>query len=285
AMPLREGILHALRDRDVLLVLDNFEQVLPAARTILEILIARPRVKALVTSRSALNVRGERSFPVSPLPLPDPAQLNSLDELRQVPTVALFLDRASAISPDFGITTLEEGRLIADICARLDGLPLAIELAAARVRHFGLRQLYDRLTEPAFLGVLAAGPQDLADHQRTMQTTIAWSYNLLGEDEQRVFRWLGVFVGGATFDALEAVTGIASETLLAGLTALVDASLLQWTDATRTRRYTQLVTVRAYAVERLRADGEWEDARRRHAEYFVELAQRSFSASWDELDE
>ncbi|HEV8190726.1 MAG TPA: tetratricopeptide repeat protein, partial [Ktedonobacterales bacterium] len=285
SLPLREAILHALRDRDILLVLDNFEQVLPAARTVLELLIARPRVKALVTSRSALNVRGEQSFPVAPLALPVTKQMDALDELRQVPTVALFVDRASAILPDFSIATPEEGRLVAGICTRLDGLPLAIELAAARVRHFGLRQLHERLTGPTFLGLLAEGPHDLADHQRTMQSTIAWSYDLLGEEGQRLFRWLGVFVGGATLDALEAVTGITNDDLLAGLTALVDASLLQWTDATRTRRYTQLVTLRAYAEGRLRSEGEWENAREQHAAYFLSLAELSFSASWDRREE
>jgi predicted ATPase/DNA-binding XRE family transcriptional regulator len=278
SMPLREAILHALRDRDILLVLDNFEQVLPAARAVLELLIARPRVKALVTSRAPLNVRGEQSFTVSPLALPEPAQMDSLDALRQVPTVALFLDRAGAVAPDFSITTLADGRLVAGICARLDGLPLAIELAAARVRHFGLRQLHVRLTGPAFLGILAEGPQDLADHQRTMQSTISWSYDLLGEEAQRLFRWLGVFVGGATFDALEAVTGATNDALLAGLNALVDASLLQWTDVTRTRRYTQLVTLRAFAEESLRADGEWEDAQRRHAVYFLGLVEQALPA-------
>ncbi len=271
SVPLREAILHALQDRDVLLVLDNFEQVLAAARAVLELLIARPRVKALVTSRSALNVRGERSFPVAPLALPDPAQMESLDVLRQVPTIALFLDRASAVLPDFSIPTLEDGHLVAEICARLDGLPLAIELAAARVRHFGLRQLHDRLAEQSFLGVLAEGPQDLADHQRTMQSTIAWSYNLLGEGEQHLFRWLGVFVGSARFEAIAAIEGTDSETLIASMNALVDANLLRYTDVAGVRRYMQLVTLRAYAEERLRAGGEWDEAKRRHAEYCLEF--------------
>jgi predicted ATPase len=284
SVSLREAILHALRDRDVLLLLDNFEQVLPAARALLDLLIARPRVKALVTSRSALNVRGERSFPVSPLAPPAPEQMGSLAELLQTPTVALFLDRASAVWPDFSIPTLADGLLVAGICARLDGLPLAIELAAARVRHFGLRQLYARLVEPTFLGVLADGPQDLADHQRTMQSTIAWSYDLLGEEERRLFRWLGVFVGGASADAIATVV-MTDEALQADLTALIDANLLQWTDAAWVRRYTQLVTLRAYAEERLRACGEWDEARRRHAEYFLELAKLSFSANWDQLKE
>ena len=272
-LPVHEAILRALQGRDVLLLLDNFEQVLPAARLLLELLIARPRVQALVTSRSALNVRGEQSYPVSPLALPDPQQMDSLAELLQVSTVALFVDRASAVWPDFTIATLEDGHLVAEICARLDGLPLAIELAAGRVKHFGLHQLRDRLAEPTFLGMLTEGPQDLADHQQTMQSTITWSYDLLGTAEQRLFRWMGVFVGSVTFDALEIVTGITDHALLSGLTSLVNASLLQWTDIAGTRRYSQLVTLRAFAEERLRAGNEWDEARRRHAEYFLELAE------------
>jgi predicted ATPase/DNA-binding XRE family transcriptional regulator len=283
--PLRTAILQALQDRDTLLVLDNFEQVLPAARAVLELLIACPRAKALVTSRAALNVRGERNYPIAPLALPDPQDLDSLKELRFAPAVALFLERSTAIWPNFDISTLAEGRLVAEICAQLDGLPLAIELASARVRHVGLRQLRDQVIAPSFLGVLTGGPQDLADHQRTMRSTIAWSYDLLGAAEQRLFRWLGVFVGGATVDSLEAVTGLTDEALSAGLAALVDASLLQWIDARGTRRHTQLVTLRAYAEERMRACGEWDEARQRHARYFLELAELSFSANWDQLEE
>ncbi|MFI5274254.1 MAG: tetratricopeptide repeat protein [Ktedonobacterales bacterium] len=266
--PLRESLIHALRERELVVLLDNFEQVLPAARGVLELLIACPRLRALVTSRSALNVRGERCFSVAPLALPSAGQMASVDDLRQVPTVALFVDRASATQADFALTTLEDGRLVAGICARLDGLPLAIELAAARVRHFGLRQLHDRVAEPAFLGVLTEGPRDLADHQRTMRSTIAWSYDLLDTDERRLFRSLGIFVSGATMDAAEAVSGMVDEALAAGLNALVNANLIQCWEALGMRRYRQLVTVRAYARECLRAEGEWERACQRHAEYF-----------------
>lgn len=273
SMPLREALIQALRDRTLVLALDNFEQVLPAARVVLELLIACPHVKALVTSRSALNVRGERCFPVSPLPLPDLAQTHTLEEVCRVPTVALFLDRANATSPAFSVTTLADAYLVADICERLDGLPLAIELAAARVSHFGLRQLHDRLAEPSFLGVLAEGARDLADHQRTMRSTIAWSYALLNDPEKRLFRWLGVFVGGAVADDAKAISGATDDTIMEGIAALVNASLLQWVDISGVRRYTQMMTVRAYAEERLRAEGEWEEARRRHAEYFLGLVE------------
>jgi predicted ATPase/DNA-binding XRE family transcriptional regulator len=282
SLPLRETLIQTLHDRDLVLVLDNFEQVLPAARVVLELLIACPRVKALVTSRSALNVRGEQCFLVPPLPLPDAAQLESLDALRQVPTVALFLDRARAVVPDFEIVTLADGRLVADICARLDGLPLAIELAAARARLFGLQQLHDRLAQQSLLGILAEGAQDLADHQRMMRSTIAWSYDLLGDEEKRLFRWLGVFVGGAAFDAIEAVTSASDETLLARLATLVNASLIYCLDTGGMRRYSQLVTLRAYAQEQLRAEGEWDEARRRHANYFLGLVELTFPDQADQ---
>ncbi len=280
--PVREALIHTLHNRSLVFVLDNFEQVLPAARAVLELLIGCPRVKALVTSRSALNVRGEQCFLVAPLALPDLAHVDSLEAMCRVSTVSLFLERAHAATPDFTATTLADGYLVAAICARLDGLPLAIELAAARVRHFGLRELHDRLAEPSFLGVLAEGAQDLADHQRTMRSTIAWSYESLSGEEKRLFRWLGVFVGGVASDAIEFVATMADDTLLACVTALTNASLLQYAQGMGARRYTQLVTLRAYAQERLRAEGEWEEARRRHADYFRGLVELSFP---DQVDQ
>src|SRR5262249_51541426 len=137
----------------------------------------------------------------------------------------------------------------------------------------GLLQLHDRLAQPAFLGVLAEGPQDLADHQRTMRSTVAWSYDLLPRQEQRLFRWLGVFVGGATVDAVAAVAGRTDDVLIDGLSVLLDANLLGCTDMAGARRYAQLVTLGAYAQEQLRAEGEWEEARRRHVEYFLGLVE------------
>src|SRR5262249_28726131 len=141
---------------------------------------------------------------------------------------ALFVERACGVRPDFTVATPDEGRLIASICARLDGLPLAIELAAARLRRFGLQQLYDRLGRPEFLGVLTEGPRDLADHQRTMRSTIAWSCNLLPEEERRLLRRLSVFVGGATLAAAEAVCREQDQSrVLAQLASLVDNSLVR----------------------------------------------------------
>ncbi len=273
ATPLRDALILALRARRLTLVLDNFEQVAPAARDVLEMLVACPQVQALVTSRAALNVRGERRFAIAPLALATSEQMGSLDALLGVPAVALFVERASAVAPGFTVATLEEGRLVAGICARLDGLPLAIELAAARAGSLGLRDLHERLARPALLGALAQGPYDLPDHQRAMRSAIAWSYDLLSEEAQRLFRWLGAFADGATMDALVAVIGAEDDALMDGVTALMDASLIHAAESAGVRRYTQLVTLRAFAQERLCAEGEWEEARRRHAEYFLELVE------------
>ncbi|HEX2346945.1 MAG TPA: tetratricopeptide repeat protein, partial [Ktedonobacterales bacterium] len=209
--------------------------------------------------------------------LADLSQPAILDDLRQVPSVALFLERASGAA-DSGadaadLKLLVDGRLVADICIRLDGLPLAIELAAAQARRMGTPQLHARLTQPTFLGALNAGPRDLADHQRAMRSTIAWSYNMLAEPEQRLFRWLGVFIGGASPDALATVCELSEDALEASLAALVDASLLQRSEHAGAPRYTQLVTLRAYAQERLLAEGEWEAARQRHAAYCLALVE------------
>jgi non-specific serine/threonine protein kinase len=270
-VPLRDVLVDELRGRRCLLLLDNFEQVLPAARMLLEVLMACEGVCALVTSRAPLNVRGERCFPVAPLALPDAAQLDELDELRRVPSVALFVERVTAAQPAFTLDGLEAGRLVADICTHLDGLPLAIELAAARIRHLGLRQLHERITQPALLSMLTEGPQDLAEHQRTMRSTITWSYGLLGETERRLFRWLGIFVGGATLEALQAITGLSEEQVSVALAALTDANLVLYRDDGTVLRYTQLVTLHAYAQEQLSELGEWEEAHRRHAAYFADF--------------
>lgn len=276
-LTLLEALIVTLRDRRLVLMLDNFEQVLPAARSVLELLLACPGVQAVVTSRAPLNVRGEHCNPVTPLALPDPDSDLSLDELRRVPSVALLLERADSKGPNGGLVTLDDVRLVADICVRLDGLPLAIELAAARIRHLGLRQLHARLHEPEFLGVLAQGPQDLADHQRTMRSTVAWSYGLLSPDDQCVFRALGVFAGGATVDGVRMVAARDAERVLASLASLVDANLvrrIEQQDGGGGSRYDLFVIVRAFALERLLEQGELEDARRHLADYIQGLVEQ-----------
>ena len=274
AAPLHDMLIRRLRERRLVLALDNFEQVLPAARSLVELLVACPQITAVVTSRQALNVRGERCYPVAPLALPTADQMDSIEELRSAPTVALFVERASAVAPTFDLATLGDARQVANICAQLDGLPLAIELAAAQVQTFSLRELHERLTGPAFLGVLTAGPQDLADHQRTMRSTIAWSYDLLAEPERRLFRWLGVFVGSVRIEAVKAITTLGDDEAHNGLAVLVAANLVRREEvAEGTPRYTQLVTLRAYAQERLRAEHEWDAARKAHAQYYWRLTQ------------
>jgi predicted ATPase/DNA-binding XRE family transcriptional regulator len=271
--PLHDELSAALADKHLLLVLDNFEQVLPAVRAVVDLLGACPRVKALVTSREALRVRGEHEYVVLPLESPDPQGPLWSESIERFSAVALFVERASAVRPDFSIATAEQAQLVATICACLDGLPLGIELAAVRVKHLALRELHDRLIGQAPLNVLSGGPQDLADHQRTMRGAIDWSYQLLSLEEQRLFRALCVFTAGATVDAAEAVCAIGDEALLPGLASLVDKSLAQWADVNGASRYSLLMTLRAYGLEQLRACGEMEAVWRRYAEYFMQLVE------------
>ncbi|HEY7984317.1 MAG TPA: tetratricopeptide repeat protein, partial [Ktedonobacterales bacterium] len=292
-LPLLDALIAAVGGRRLLLVLDNFEHVLAAAPLCAALLGACPGAKALVTSRAPLNIRGEHEFAVPPLRVPDLRGLPPIAELEHFGAVALFVERARAARPDFALRTPERGRLVAIICARLDGLPLAIELAAARVRHFTLEHLAARLQGAAPLDLLVGGPRDLADHQRAMRSTVAWSYGLLSPDERRVFRALGVCAGGATVDGVHVVAKqgeetqgeetrgeetLTAETVTANLTALVDASLARRIDPPDDQpgetRYDLLVIVRAFAVERLREAGELETARRGLAEYVAGLIER-----------
>ncbi len=268
--PVTYELRAALAERRLLLILDNFEQVLPAARGIANLLGSCRHVKVLVTSREALHVRGEIERAVHPLDVP------SLDEppgegIEHVAAVALFLERARAVRPEFALVTAEQAQIVATICARLDGLPLAIELAAARVRSLSLRELRDRLLGEAPLSVLAGGARDLADHQQAMRATIEWSYRLLRPEEQWLFRVLGVFVGGATVDAIEAISEMASEDVQDGLSSLAVKHLVGWSEREGLMCYTQLVTLRAYAVERLIEHGEDAAARTRHARFYLDL--------------
>jgi predicted ATPase/transcriptional regulator with XRE-family HTH domain len=288
-LSLLDAMTAAIGGRRLLLTLDNFEHVLPAAPLCAALLGACPGAKGLVTSRAALNIRGEHEFAVAPLRVPDLSELPPLDDLQRYGAVALFLERARAARPDFVLGTLERGRLVASICARLDGLPLAIELAAAQVRRFTLEDLATRLQGVAPLDVLVGGPRDLAEHQRAMRSTVAWSYGLLSPDEQRVFRALGVFAGGATVDGVRLVAGLDEERVAASLISLVDASQVFRADLPDDQhghqpgetRYDLLVIVRAFAVERLAEAGEMEEARRRLADYLRELVEQlSPSVGW-----
>ena len=276
---LTECLVDHLRGRSLLLVLDNFEQVLAAAPLLSELLTACPGLKALVTSRAALHLSGEHEFLVPPLELPDPKHLPDLEALSQYEAVTLFIQRARAAKPDFQMTNAN-APAVAELCARLDGLPLPIELAAARVKLLPPQALLARLGRR--LSLLTGGARDLPARQQTLRDTIAWSYNLLEPDECVLFARLAVFIGGCSLDAAEAVCDIdhdLSLDVLDGLALLVDQSLLRQTEGSEGSkdepRFGMLETIREYAAERLEVSGDAEVMRRRHAEYFVALAEQA----------
>jgi len=279
-----ESLKEYLRDKHLLLLLDNFEQVLEAAPDIAELLAAAPRLNVLVTSRAVLHLRGEKEVAVPPLALPDPAHLPPLEHLAQYAAVALFMDRAQDTQPVFTVTNTTAPTVVA-ICHRLDGLPLAIELAAARIKLFPLAALLGRLERR--LPLLTAGARDVPARQQTLRNTIDWSYELLNTDEQTLFRRIAVFVGGCTLEAAEAVTTLNVPTarpepaeefersnVLDGLASLVDKSLLQCTEVLDSEpHFTMLETIREYALERLEAIGEADAIRQQHAAYYLALAE------------
>ena len=243
-----------------LLLLDNFEQVLPAATVVAETLEACPSLKILVTSRSCLRIYGEQEFPVTPL-----AQNSAIE---------LFVQRAAAVWPDFAMTS-ENAAAIQEICSRLDGLPLAIELAAARTKVLSPSAILDRLQSR--LQLLTGGALDLPERQQTLRKTIDWSHDLLNEAERKLFRRLSVFVGGCTLEAAEAVCNTSRDLgidLFEGLSSLVDKNLVQRVDRAEAEpRFAMLETIREYALERLTDSGEQSAARRAHAAYCLVLAE------------
>jgi predicted ATPase/transcriptional regulator with XRE-family HTH domain len=275
--PIGEMLREHLRAKRLLLALDNFEQVVGAAGEIAELLATSPGVKALVTSRLPLRLRGEKVHHVGPLALAEPGRATP-ERLARYPAVALFVERAQEVKPDF-VMTAANASAIAEICARLDGLPLAIELAAARVRVLPPETLLARLSPQ--LKMLTGGPRDAEERQRTMRATIAWSEDLLAPEERALFRRLAVFVGGCTLEAAEAVclapTGAEPLTLdlLDGLTALLEQNLAQQREEDGEPRFGMLQVIREYAYERLEASGEAEALRRAHAAYYSALAQQA----------
>jgi predicted ATPase/tRNA A-37 threonylcarbamoyl transferase component Bud32/Tfp pilus assembly protein PilF len=275
---LKEHLAAAAR-APMLLVLDNFEQLLSAAPTVADLVAAGPELKVVVTSRSPLHVYGEHEFPVPPLALPDLGALPSLERLTQYESVALFLQRAQAVKPDFALTK-ENAPVIAEICARLDGLPLALELAAARVKLLSPSAMQSRLEKR--LQLLTGGALDLPARQRTLRGAIEWSYDLLNEDEQKLFRRLSVFVDGCTLEAAEAVCN-AKDDLgldpLDGMSSMVDKSLVRQIETEGEEpRFVMLETIREYALERLTASGDEAITRRAHAAYGLVLAEEVGSA-------
>jgi non-specific serine/threonine protein kinase len=272
--PLLDLLKASLQDKHLLLLLDNFEQVAAAAPRLSDLLAACPHLKMLVTSRAVLHLRGEHELLVSPLALPDLAQLPESEALSQYGAVALFLQCTRAIKPDFQITPAN-ARAIAEICVQLDGLPLAIELAAARVKLLPPQMLLARLSHR--LQVLTGGAQDAPLRQQTLRNTLAWSYNLLNATEQRLFRELSVFVGGCSLQAVEALCAAPGNEAVAALdsvTSLIDKNLLQVKEHEGGElRLVMLETVREYGLEMLSESGEEEITRQAHAAYYLQLAE------------
>jgi len=273
-----EVLTEALRSvqEDVLLVLDNFEQVLDAAPLLTDLLENCSRLKVLVTSRAVLRVYGEYEFQVPPLKLPARDAAISANTLAGCPSVALFMQRATAVKPDFTLTD-ENASAIAEICARLDGLPLAIELAAARVRTLTPKAMLQRLSRR--LDLLTGGARNLPERQQTLRAAVEWSYGLLDEDEQKLFRRLAVFVNGCTLEAVEAVCNAAedfNQNVLDVIESLAGKSLIQQTESSDGEaRFTMLETIRDYAAERLAASPDEPLMRRAHAAYCLVLAEES----------
>jgi predicted ATPase len=271
-----DALAAALRERSLLLlVLDNFDQVLGARPAVASLLAACPSLKALVTSRAALRVRGEQEFSVPPLEVPSLAHPPAFNDLARYAAVRLFVERAQAVKPTFELTP-DLAPTVAAICARLDGLQLAIELAAARIKVLSPPALLAGLDQR--LALLTGGPQDIPERQPTMRQAIAWGYDLLDESERLLFRRLAVFVGGWT---LEAATICSHEStsaadLLDVLSALVDASLVVVeADADGESRFRLLELIQGYAWERLVQHGEDATLRVRHAECYLALAERA----------
>ena len=266
-----ESAVAALRDRNVLLVLDNCEHLLDAAGSLVELLAACPSLTMIATSRARLRVRGEQEYRVPPLDLPR-SGAREVTELGDSAAIALFVERTRSVQPDFALTP-DNADWVRRICERLDGLPLAIELATARFAVLSLPAMLERLE--GGLQLLSSGPRDLPERQRTMRDAIAWSADLLGEAERVTFRRLAVFIDGCTLDAAEAVcsTGDDGDAVLEHVSTLLESSLLsrQTVDGDEPR-IAMLGTIRAYALEQLSASSDHPVIARRHAEYFHDLA-------------
>ncbi len=268
-------VVSYLRGKRLLLVLDNFEQVTEAAPVVAELLAAAPGLATLVTSRTVLRVSGEYELCVPPLAVPPSPDAGNLDEYA---SVRLFMARAGAAAPGFELTA-GNAQAIAEICRRLDGLPLAIELAAAKIRMLPPGALLAKLDDR--MCVLTAGPRDLPERQRTLRNTLDWSFGLLSADEQALFARLGVFAGTFGLPATEAVCGDPDPSTPAGdpgrtmdtLSSLVDSSLVRPEPREDEPRFSLLETIRVYALERLRESGDWQEVHDRHAAYFLSLAE------------
>jgi len=274
--PVLESLKETLQQKRLLLVLDNFEQIVAAASVVADLLATCVGLKALVTSRVVLHLRGEQEYPVPPLKLPEIGCLPGAATLERYSAIELFVRRAQSVRPGFTLIN-ENAPAVARICAHLDGLPLAIELAAARIRLLSPHAMLDRLGKR--LDFLKGGPRDLPARHQTLRQAIAWSYDLLTDDERAFFRRLALFTGGCTLEAAErvsaAIPGLGIEAL-DGVAALVDKSLLRQEEGSgEDPRFVMLETIREYGLECLKAAGEGEQAHHAHALYYLDLAEQA----------
>jgi predicted ATPase/serine/threonine protein kinase len=258
----------------MLLVLDNFEHLVSAAPVVAQMLTAAPKLKVVVTSQAPLHIYGEHEFPVPPLALPDPKSIPPLEVLSRLPAIELFVERAQAVKHQFALTK-ETAPVVAAICSRLDGLPLAIELAAARIKLLSPSAMLTRLESR--LSLLTGGARDLPARQQTLRNTVEWSYGLLNDAEQTLLRRLSVFTGGCTLEALEAVCDTKGDLgldVLDGMASLVDKSLAQQVEQVdQETRFIMLSAIREYALERLAESNDESATRRAHAAYYLVLAE------------
>jgi predicted ATPase/class 3 adenylate cyclase len=275
--PLDESLKDYLSERRLLLVLDNFEQVLEAAPAVTELLAGAPGLKVLATSRAPLGLYGEKEYAVPPLSVPDVKHLPDLKTLSQYEAVRLFIERAKSAKADFEVAD-ESAPAVAEICVRLDGLPLAIELAAARIKMLPAKAMLQRLSSR--LKLLTGGARDLPERQRTLRGTIEWSHALLDEGEQLLFARLAVFAGGRTLEAIEAICDAEGDLpvdAFDGISSLVDKSLLRQEEGPNGEpRFVMLETVHEFAREKLGQSAEAEEIKRVHAEYFLNLAEEAY---------
>jgi predicted ATPase/class 3 adenylate cyclase len=284
--PVETSLKEYLSGKSLLLVLDNFEQIVSGAGFVSQLIGTSPGLRIIVSSRIALHVAGEQEYGVPPLTIPDRDESTSVEMLSQYDAVDLFIQRASAVKPGFSLTN-DNADAVAEICRRLDGLPLALELAAARLRVMTPQEMVRRLD--ASLSLLTGGARDLPQRQQTLRDAIAWSYDLLDEEHKAFFRSLGVFTDGFTLDAAETVADPTGELGLDALELMIDNSLVRRTDtALGTSRFLMLETIREFALECSTRSGEIDGLRDRHARYFFEFVESKsplFTVDRDVLDE
>lgn len=274
--PVLEAIKTHLQDKELLLVLDNFEQIVDASSEVLELLHHCPQLKILVSSRIVLRIKGEQEYPVQPLTLPDIRQLIKVDLLEQFPSVRLFVERSRTVKPEFELTS-ENALEVAEICNRLDGLPLAIELAAARMRLFSSKTLLQKLTKS--LDILKSKDKGRPERHQTLRQTISWSYDLLSSDEQLLFQKLAVFTGTFTLEAVEAICKLEDLEELdvyEGMEAFLEKSLIrQVVDNQRDTRFLLLETIKEFAWDKLLGSGDAGELKERHARFFLEFVEEA----------